>query len=100
MYSTVRHITRRRDITSTDASYADPLSFRPNPSNLTMDRNGSDGEDEQPDDGDDYELNRAGIYRPPRVAAMPYSEGLPKGSFFVPTHSPHFSPSTLFRSPK
>lgn len=44
---------------------------------MTMDRNGSDdGEEEE----DDYDMNRAGIYRPPRVAAMPYSEAPAKGA--------------------
>lgn len=41
-----------------------------------MDRNGS--EDGSADE-DEYDTNRAGIYRPPRVAAMPYTEGPAKG---------------------
>lgn len=48
-----------------------------------MDRNGSDEEEE------DYDMNKAGIYRPPRVAAVPYSEGPPKGTelLFYPSRS-------------
>ncbi|GAA5872845.1 hypothetical protein JCM3774_006346 [Rhodotorula dairenensis] len=51
----------------------DPLAFRPNPSNLVLDRTVSEDEDEQ-----DAE-ERAGIYRPPRLAAMPYVEAPAKG---------------------
>ncbi|GAA6041317.1 hypothetical protein JCM8097_001336 [Rhodosporidiobolus ruineniae] len=46
----------------------DPLAFRPNPANLVLDRTASDVEDDE-----DAE-ERAGVYRPPRVAAMPYTE--------------------------
>lgn len=45
-----------------------------------MDRNGSDNGS---GDEDEYDTNRSGIYRPPRVAAMPYSEGPAKGSFLA-----------------
>ncbi|GAA5844888.1 hypothetical protein JCM9279_000031 [Rhodotorula babjevae] len=51
----------------------DPLAFRPNPSNLVLDRTQSEEED-------DIEAEeRSGVYRPPRVAAMPYIEGPAKG---------------------
>ncbi|GAA5990721.1 hypothetical protein JCM10908_003206 [Rhodotorula pacifica] len=51
----------------------DPLAFRPNPSNLVLDRTVSEGEDEEEAE------ERAGIYRPPRLAAMPYVEAPAKG---------------------
>ncbi|KAL8291878.1 hypothetical protein RQP46_002136 [Phenoliferia psychrophenolica] len=58
----------------------DPLAFRPNPSNLVLDRHGSDDDVSDRGGSDDDAYNaRAGIYRPPRVAAMPYTEGAPKG---------------------
>lgn len=41
-----------------------------------MDRNGSDEDEEEVDD---FDMNRAGIYRPPRIAAMPYSDAPTKG---------------------
>ncbi|GAA6064236.1 hypothetical protein JCM10212_006365 [Sporobolomyces blumeae] len=52
----------------------DPLAFRPNPSNLVLDRPASEDEDER-EDGED----RSGIYRPPRLAAMPYVDAPAKG---------------------
>jgi U3 small nucleolar ribonucleoprotein protein LCP5 len=52
---------------------SDPLSFRPNPQNLTnVDDGGS--ADEHSDVAHDSN-NRNDIYRPPRVAAMPYVGG-------------------------
>ncbi|GAA6006137.1 hypothetical protein JCM10207_000535 [Rhodosporidiobolus poonsookiae] len=51
----------------------DPLAFRPNPSNLVLDRTASDVEDEE------EAAERSGVYRPPRVAAMPYTEAPAKG---------------------
>ncbi|GAA5875261.1 hypothetical protein JCM8547_006882 [Rhodosporidiobolus lusitaniae] len=51
----------------------DPLAFRPNPSALMLDRDASDGEDEE------ERAERSGVYRPPRVAAMPYMEAPAKG---------------------
>ncbi|POY76167.1 hypothetical protein BMF94_0890 [Rhodotorula taiwanensis] len=51
----------------------DPLAFRPNPSNLVLDRTVSEDEDEEEAE------QRAGIYRPPRLAAMPYVEAPAKG---------------------
>ncbi|BGP18997.1 hypothetical protein JCM10213_009294 [Rhodosporidiobolus nylandii] len=51
----------------------DPLAFRPNPANLILDRTQSDVEDEEEAE------ERAGVYRPPRVAAMPYTEAPAKG---------------------
>ncbi|GAA6007906.1 hypothetical protein JCM11491_006532 [Sporobolomyces phaffii] len=53
----------------------DPLAFRPNPSNLVLDRTASEDED----DGDDRDGDRSGVYRPPRLAAMPYVEAPLKG---------------------
>ncbi|BGP37393.1 hypothetical protein JCM10449v2_001299 [Rhodotorula kratochvilovae] len=51
----------------------DPLAFRPNPSNMVLDRTQSEEED-------DVEAEeRSGVYRPPRVAAMPYAEPPAKG---------------------
>jgi len=44
----------------------DPLSFRPNPQNL------EDGSDEPNEDGEDLEDD--GVYHPPKVAPMPYTE--------------------------
>ena len=46
---------------------SDPLAFRPNPENLMNDSDSGD----DPDENDD---TREGIYRPPRLAAMPYTE--------------------------
>ncbi|BGP29414.1 hypothetical protein JCM10296v2_001153 [Rhodotorula toruloides] len=51
----------------------DPLAFRPNPSNLVLDRTVSEGEEEEEAE------ERSGVYRPPRLAAMPYVEGPAKG---------------------
>ncbi|GAA5895178.1 small subunit rRNA maturation protein LCP5 [Sporobolomyces salmoneus] len=53
----------------------DPLAFRPNPSNLVLDRTASEDED----NGDDRDEDRSGVYRPPRLAAMPYVEAPLKG---------------------
>ncbi|GAA5998061.1 small subunit rRNA maturation protein LCP5 [Rhodotorula paludigena] len=51
----------------------DPLAFRPNPANLVLDRTQSEEEDEEEAE------ERAGVYRPPRLAAMPYVEAPAKG---------------------
>ncbi|GAA5973357.1 hypothetical protein JCM11641_003089 [Rhodosporidiobolus odoratus] len=51
----------------------DPLAFRPNPANLVLDRTASDVEDEEEAE------ERSGVYRPPRIAAMPYTEAPAKG---------------------
>lgn len=68
-------------INSADTGNAtDPLAFRPNPANLVSDRHGSDDDGEHPGSDDDSYPSRAGIYRPPRVAAMPYSEAPAKGT--------------------
>lgn len=56
------------------ARLADPLAFRPNPSNLVLDRTQSE------EDEDIEAEERSGVYRPPRVAAMPYIEGPAKGA--------------------
>ncbi|KAG8827257.1 hypothetical protein FRC17_007908 [Serendipita sp. 399] len=47
----------------------DPLSFRPNPDNFAQD----EGKPLSDDGGDDAEEND-GIYRPPKIAPMPYNE--------------------------
>jgi U3 small nucleolar ribonucleoprotein protein LCP5 len=47
----------------------DPLAFRPNPENLV--NNGDDDEDEE-DEASDSGAKGDGIYRPPRLAPMPY----------------------------
>ncbi|KAI0047022.1 hypothetical protein FA95DRAFT_1559452 [Auriscalpium vulgare] len=56
---------------SADSAINDPLAFRPNPQNL-MGGDMSDAEEE----GDDNEQDRdrSGIYRPPKLAPMPYTE--------------------------
>ncbi|KAK4050533.1 hypothetical protein OIO90_005000 [Microbotryomycetes sp. JL221] len=60
-----------------DADYAnDPLAFKPNPDSLMVDRAGSD--DGRGSDAED-EQTRGGVYRPPRVSAMPYTEAPAKG---------------------
>lgn len=61
----------------------DPLAFRPNPSNLVLDRTASEDEDEAEMGGDG---DRSAVYRPPRLAAMPYVEGPAKGTFTISTH--------------
>nr|VWO99822.1 Uncharacterized protein [Ganoderma boninense] len=53
------------------APHADPLAFRPNPQALMDAASGSDGEGE--DDGAPSSA-RDGIYRPPKLAPMPYTE--------------------------
>ncbi|KAK4699661.1 U3 small nucleolar ribonucleoprotein LCP5, partial [Phenoliferia sp. Uapishka_3] len=75
----VRKADQAADGANEDDVANDPLAFRPNPANLVMDRHGSD-DDVSDNGGDDYDASRAGIYRPPRVAAMPYTEGPQKGS--------------------
>ncbi|GAA5957221.1 hypothetical protein JCM3765_000395 [Sporobolomyces pararoseus] len=55
----------------------DPLAFRPNPSNLVLDRTASEDEQDDVEDGDNGD--RSGVYRPPRLAAMPYIEAPLKG---------------------
>ncbi|KAM0787914.1 hypothetical protein ACM66B_006121 [Microbotryomycetes sp. NB124-2] len=57
----------------------DPLAFRPNPDTLVVDRGAvsDDGRDSADEDGD---RPKAGVYRPPRVSAMPYTEAPAKGS--------------------
>lgn len=50
--------------------FTDPLAFRPNPQAL-MHANMSDEDDEDAADG---EVRQDGIYRPPKLAPMPYTE--------------------------
>lgn len=55
---------------SAQTAIDDPLAFRPNPQNLMSniaEESGDDDEDDEPKDRD-------GLYRPPRLAAMPYTE--------------------------
>lgn len=68
----------RRDLTRSRPRAVDPLAFRPNPSNLVLDRTASEDED----DGEtgQGEGDRSGVYRPPRLAAMPYVEAPLKGA--------------------
>lgn len=54
----------------------DPLAFRPNPQNLVDQNNG--GSDNEMGDDDDGEQDRSGIYRPPKLAPMPYNESSQK----------------------
>ncbi|THV06202.1 hypothetical protein K435DRAFT_849294 [Dendrothele bispora CBS 962.96] len=65
----------RKDNTEKADVVNDPLAFRPNPQNL-VDNVASDGEasdrDSQTPDAEDQNENADGIYRPPRVAPMPY----------------------------
>ena len=46
----------------------DPLAFRPNPQNLVNNDQASDGEDNEEVD------DRDGIYKPPKLAPVPYTE--------------------------
>jgi len=50
----------------------DPLAFRPNPQNLI--NNDAEGSVDDEDEDDGNAQDRDGIYRPPRLAAMPYTE--------------------------
>ncbi|KIJ63260.1 hypothetical protein HYDPIDRAFT_155982 [Hydnomerulius pinastri MD-312] len=50
----------------------DPLAFRPNPQNLVNNDQGSDAESDE--DQNEQEESRDGIYRPPKLAPMPYTE--------------------------
>ncbi|EIN08048.1 hypothetical protein PUNSTDRAFT_69742, partial [Punctularia strigosozonata HHB-11173 SS5] len=52
----------------------DPLAFRPNPQNLlNVEASGSGSEDDDENE-DDVSNQRTGIYRPPKLAPMPYTE--------------------------
>ncbi|KAI0345195.1 hypothetical protein BDW22DRAFT_1011331 [Trametopsis cervina] len=51
----------------------DPLAFKPNPQNLLNQEMGSDDEEEQQSDAEQVP-KRTGIYRPPKLAPMPYTE--------------------------
>jgi len=51
----------------------DPLAFRPNPQNL-VNNDGSEGDSEKDGDEDADEAIHDGIYRPPKLAPMPYVE--------------------------
>ena len=75
----------------------DPLAFRPNPDNLTLDRHGSDESSSEADEADAgvSSAPKSGLYRPPRTVAMPYSEAPPKGPSSPPL--PHFT--SPLRSP-
>ncbi|OXC67936.1 hypothetical protein AYX13_03620 [Cryptococcus neoformans] len=54
----------------------DPLSFRPNPSAITSRTSPKPTRGGSPTGSDD---EKSGVYRPPRVAAVPYSEAAPQG---------------------
>ena len=51
----------------------DPLAFRPNPQNL-MNQNSESSESEIDSDDDTQDKANDGIYRPPKLAPMPYNE--------------------------
>ncbi|KZV99082.1 hypothetical protein EXIGLDRAFT_726175 [Exidia glandulosa HHB12029] len=53
---------------SADDLVDDPLAFRPNPANLVVPQS----DDERNASDDDYD--RSGVYRPPKVAPVPYLE--------------------------
>ena len=56
----------------------DPLSFRPNPDALVgKTGGGGDLEEDEEEEGEEGEggESRGGVYRPPRMAAVPYEEG-------------------------
>lgn len=77
------------------ALLTDPLSFRPNPENL-VDRGearahkaapektpgstggGGDNEEDEEDEDEDEDAPRDGIYRPPRIARVPYVDSVEK----------------------
>ncbi|KAI9141742.1 hypothetical protein BKA69DRAFT_1124647 [Paraphysoderma sedebokerense] len=52
------------------AKGADPLMFKPNPSNLVI--GGVEDKDQEDEEGED---EKTGIYRPPKVAPVHYDEG-------------------------
>ncbi|THH21088.1 hypothetical protein EW146_g380 [Bondarzewia mesenterica] len=57
---------------SSQGAVNDPLAFRPNPQNLMNGDMG--GEEDENEDVEDDSRNRDGIYRPPKLAPMPYTE--------------------------
>ncbi len=54
----------------------DPLAFRPNPQNLTANDNDNEGDYRDASRGGASDLHQSGdgIYRPPRLAPVPYTE--------------------------
>lgn len=56
----------------------DPLAFRPNPQNLLNNQlfgsEAEDDEDDADDDRGDAAETKSGVYRPPKLAPMPYTE--------------------------
>lgn len=56
----------------------DPLAFRPNPQNLVDQDEGSDDYDDEGHKGEHG--GRSGVYRPPKIAPMPYTETTRKES--------------------
>jgi U3 small nucleolar ribonucleoprotein protein LCP5 len=81
----------------------DPLAFRPNPNNL----GGKDSEASGSDHSENEDIGGSGIYRPPRVAPVPYNETgrnssskRPKAPFalaslqYVDSAAPHAEKST------
>ena len=65
----------------TDGGFADPLAFRANPANFGVDKRGDAVEDREGvyNDGSDDDVGKSGVYRPPRIAAVPYVEPERKG---------------------
>lgn len=56
---------------------SDPLAFRPNPQNLRANDGNNDDDDSDAPHGQTSDLRQPvdGIYRPPRLAPVPYTEG-------------------------
>jgi len=70
-------VCRTRPLSSNVHSHAlsftqDPLAFRPNPQNLVNNGQTSDAASDK-DDNEEAD-NRDGIYKPPKLAPMPYTE--------------------------
>ncbi|SGY69473.1 BQ5605_C004g03019 [Microbotryum silenes-dioicae] len=83
----------------------DPLAFKPNISNLVLDRTVSEDEDDQEERAyggammnDDSGSRPGGIYRPPRVAAVPYTEAPAKGAHLLPESTLDCKDPSLIRS--
>lgn len=74
----------------------DPLSFRPNPSALLKPSRSGNNDDSGSDDASDVEgggskPSGSGIYRPPRLAAVPYLESTGRKSKTAATRAPKTS---------
>ncbi|KAI0094081.1 hypothetical protein BDY19DRAFT_920726 [Irpex rosettiformis] len=53
--------------------FLDPLAFKPNPEAL-LNQEIASGEEDNEESGKEGDSGRAGIYRPPKLAPMPYTE--------------------------